>query len=92
MVFAFIACISQLLIIAVSSNCVRVSEPTAYFRQLTMAKKLTANAVIKYFSGEEGSEVFCEGSDDDLGMSDEESDYDEPDFQPFEIDDDGGTV
>ena len=51
-----------------------------------MARKLSASAVISYFSGEECAEVLFEGSDDDLGMSDEEPFDDEPPFEALEID------
>ena len=50
-----------------------------------MARKLSAFEVIRYFSGEECTEVLFEGSDDDLGMSDEEPFDNEPAFEPFEI-------
>ena len=52
-----------------------------------MAKRFSPSAVIRYFSGEEGAEVIFEGSDDDLGMEDEEPYDDEPPFEPFEVED-----
>ena len=51
-----------------------------------MARRLSASAVISYFSGEEGSEVLFDGSDDELGMEDEEPFDDEPPFEPLEVD------
>ena len=56
------------------------------FSRLVMAKRLSASAVISYFSGEEGSEVLFDGSDDELGMEDEEPYDDEPPFEPLEVD------
>ena len=53
-----------------------------------MARRLSASAVIQYFSGEEGSEVLFDGSDDELGMEDEEPFDDEPPFEPLEVHDD----
>ena len=40
------------------------------------SRRVPAAAVVRYFNGEDGylSEVFMEGSDDDLGMEDEFSD------------------
>ena len=55
-----------------------------------MARRLSASAVISYFSGEEGSEVLFDGSDDELGMEDEEPYDDEPPFEPLEVDDELG--
>ena len=46
--------------------------------------RISASAVIKYFSGEEGCETVFDGSDDNLGMSDEEYFVDEPEFEPLE--------
>ena len=55
-----------------------------------MAHKLSSATVISYFSSEDTlPEVFFEGSDDELGMEDEESDDSEPDFEPLEITDQG---
>ena len=55
-----------------------------------MARKLSSDTVIRYFSGEDSvSEVIFEGSDDDLGMEDEIEDNSEPDFEPFEVTDQG---
>ena len=53
-----------------------------------MAKRLSVSAVISYFRGEEGSEVLFDGSDEELGMEDEEPYDDEPSFKPLEVDDD----
>ena len=50
-----------------------------------MAERLSAQAVISYFSGEDGEIVF-DGSDDELGMEDEEFDNSEPDYEPLETD------
>ena len=52
-----------------------------------MARRLSAGAVIIYFSGEEGSEVLFDSSDDKLGMEDEEPYDDEPPFEPLEVND-----
>lgn len=53
-----------------------------------MARRLLSpSAVIRYFNGEEGSEVFCSGSDDDMGMEDVEPFDNEPPFEPLEVDD-----
>ena len=48
---------------------------------------LSPSAVIRYFNGEEGSEAFCDGSDDDMGMDDVDPLDDKPPFEPFEVDD-----
>ena len=51
-----------------------------------MAHKLSSEAVISYFSGEDGLQEVCfEGSDDELGMEDELDDS-EPDFEPLDVD------
>ena len=47
------------------------------------ARRVSASAVVRYFSGDDDylAEVFCDGSDDDLGiedLSDEESGDEEP--------------
>ena len=48
-----------------------------------MAKKLSADTIISYFR--EGSELFFDGSDDELGMEDEEYDDSEPAMEPLEV-------
>ena len=53
-----------------------------------MSKRLSPSAVIRFFSGEEDSlsEIIFDGSDDELGMEDEEPlDY-EPPFESLEVD------
>ena len=54
-----------------------------------MAHTLSSEAVISYFSGEDGLPEVCfegsEGSEDELGMEDELDDS-EPDFEPLEVD------
>ena len=56
-----------------------------------MAKRFSSKAVISFFSGDNSalSEVFFEGSEDELGMEDEESDNSEPEFEPLEVTDQG---
>ena len=50
--------------------------------------RYAANAVISFFAGEDeeglGEICFC-GSDDDLGMEDEEDDDSQPEFEPLEV-------
>lgn len=58
-----------------------------------IARKLHSSAsVIDFFSGEDAalSEVFCMGSDDELGMDNEIESDGEPAFEPF--DDDEGNI
>ena len=50
--------------------------------------KYCANAVISLFAGEDEEglgEICFHGSDDDLGMEDEEYDDSEPEFEPLEV-------
>ena len=50
--------------------------------------RYSSNAVASYFTGDdvEGlGEMIFSGSDDDLGMEDEEEDDSEPDFEPLEV-------
>ena len=56
-----------------------------------MAERFTSKAVISFFSGDDSAlpEVFFEGSEDELGMEDEESDDSEPEFEPLEVTDQG---
>ena len=47
-----------------------------------------ANAVISLFAGEDEEglgEIYFYGSDDDLGMEDEEEDDSDPKFEPLEV-------
>ena len=53
-----------------------------------MASKYSSSAVIRYFAGEDNEEFqdFCVfGSEDELGMEDEEEDNAEPEFEPLEV-------
>ena len=47
-----------------------------------------SSAVVSYFAGEDNEDIedLCfSGSEDDLGMEDEEDDTSEPEFEPVEI-------
>ena len=53
-----------------------------------MARLFSSREVINFFSGEDDeglSEVIFPGSDDELGMEDEEDDDSEPEFEPLEV-------
>ena len=53
-----------------------------------MSRLFSSREVISFFSGkdDEGlSEVIFPGSDDDLGMEDEEDNNSEPEFEPLEV-------
>ena len=52
-----------------------------------MSRLFSSREVISFFSGEdEGlSEVIFPGSEDELGMEDEEDDDFEPEFEPLEV-------
>ena len=59
-----------------------------------MAQRFSSNAVISYFGGEDSEglgEIVFDGSDDELGMEEEEVDDSEPAFEPLEIAD-GGKI
>ena len=59
-----------------------------------MAQRFSSNAVISYFGGKDSEglgEIVFDGSDDDLGMEEEEVDDSEPAFEPLEIAD-GGKI
>ena len=52
-----------------------------------MARRFSSNAVISFFGGEDSegvAEAIFDGSDDELGMNNEEEVDSEPDFEPFE--------
>ena len=51
-----------------------------------MARLYTTGNVISFFENGEGlSEVIFLGSEDELGMNDEEDDDSEPEFEPLEV-------
>ena len=54
-----------------------------------MAERISPSDVIRFFSVDDSAlpEILFEGSDDELGMEDEESDDSEPEFEPLEIED-----
>ena len=56
-----------------------------------MAARISPSAVVRYFSGDDTAlpEIFFEGSDDELGMEDQELDDSEPPFEPLEVEDQG---
>ena len=50
--------------------------------------KYTSSAVVSYFGGEDNEDIEdlrFPGSEDELGMEDEENDTSEPEFEPLEI-------
>ena len=52
-----------------------------------MAETFSSEAVLSYFGGDDSEsigEVTFDGSDDELGMEDEEEQDSESDFEPFE--------
>ena len=51
--------------------------------------RYTSEAVISYFNGDDSEGLVFDGSDDDLGMEDEEGNDSDPEFQPLEVDDEG---
>ena len=60
--------------------------------KLNLLTAYSSEAVISFFSGEDGerlTEVLFDGSDDDLAMEDEDTNDSEPDFEPFEVLDEG---
>ena len=57
-----------------------------------MAGKFSSSAVISYFVGDDSdhlAEVVFEGSEDELGMEDEDDNVSEPEFEPLEVSDEG---
>ena len=62
---------------------------TDELRPHKMARRFSSSAVIRFFNGDASaiSEVVCDGSDNELGMEDEEPFDNEPPFEPFEVTD-----
>ena len=59
-----------------------------------MSRRLSLGSVVQFFGGDDDTalpEVFFEGSDDELGMEDEEEYDPEPAFEPMEISDQGNV-
>ena len=57
-----------------------------------MASKFTTESVLSFFDGEHRDglpEVLFDGSDDELGMEDEEENDSEPDFELLDMIDEG---
>ena len=57
-----------------------------------MAGKFSSSAVISYFGGDDSehlAEVVFEGSEDELGMEDEDDSVSGPEFEPLEVSDEG---
>ena len=54
-----------------------------------MAARISPSAVECYFSGDDTTlpEIFFKGSNDELGIEDEELDDSEPHFEPLEVED-----
>ena len=59
-----------------------------------MASRYSASAVISYFTGDDTNclgESICDGSDDDLGMEEWESDETESNYEPLDGSDQGNV-